>query len=607
MPPKGRFSGAERQATYRRTHRDEVLAQDRIHAARRRAKTRSNPASDAASKTQANRYAAGYRATNAAALARKEMIRRCRKSIDKIGYDAWLQTWRRRHPGEAPPSELGYTEDHPPPASIVVNRDDGNEYDNLEMFAQSRLSRTKLERWTRRREARRVRDLEELEWAQDTAALDAVLVGNAPDGLQGGVDGGNYFLPATASKARMQKTSPLPPSLTTMLLGTEAYNIFFHGAMPSRPVCTPRFYASNEYDPHRDSLYPVAIGEHIGVYTNVDLARQQTDGFPDSQMRSCKGWAGPKGAKIVWIDLCLKYHTHQCPTPTLPDGFFASSPIPGESIAVPPAPISIPAPPPPTIAVGASYDMTCHEVPSSPFETPSSPCPSLVDLPNVSDDERGYDERYAELGAGYKRRYAAAIQSAGLKLEFVATESATPSPHICPRCPPPLVRAERKELSTDISSQLSAMSSRSHSRTSSGSSSSSFSNISSMPDVSPELFASLSQSTMVAPACSPAALPSVLPAVGFDDIRLLLGDADPSEGELAVLQSRLDLHSAPRSNAPLLYAVVGVRGRLFEYRSQAIAAASRRSLFKPVVVGNNHYDKLLDLSFWTPGADGGNF
>ncbi|KAJ7620207.1 hypothetical protein FB45DRAFT_1062561 [Roridomyces roridus] len=173
MPPKGRVSGAERQATYRRTHRDEVLAQDRIHAARRHAKTRSNPASDTASKTQANRYAAGYRATNAAALARKEMIRRCRKSIDKIGYDAWLQTWRRRHPGEAPPSELGYTEDHPPPASIVVNRDDGNEYDNLEMFAQSRLSRTKLERWTRRREARRVRDLEELEWAQDTAALDA--------------------------------------------------------------------------------------------------------------------------------------------------------------------------------------------------------------------------------------------------------------------------------------------------------------------------------------------------------------------------------------------------------------------------------------------------
>ncbi|KAJ7605805.1 hypothetical protein FB45DRAFT_1041883 [Roridomyces roridus] len=194
MPPKDRVSGAERQATYRRTHRDEVLAQDRIHAARRRAKTRSNPTSDATSKIQANQYAAGYREANAATLARKEMIRRCRKSIDKIGYDAWLQTWRRRHPGEPPPLELGHTEDDPPPASIVVSRDDENEYDNLEMFAQSRLSRTKLERWTRRREARRVRDMEELEWAQETAQLDAVLVGNAPDGHQGGVDGGEYFL-----------------------------------------------------------------------------------------------------------------------------------------------------------------------------------------------------------------------------------------------------------------------------------------------------------------------------------------------------------------------------------------------------------------------------
>ncbi|KAJ7610957.1 hypothetical protein FB45DRAFT_1037845 [Roridomyces roridus] len=133
-------------------------------------------------------------ATNAAALARKEMIRRCWKSIDKIGYDAWLQTWRRRHPGESPPSELGHTEDDPPPASIVVSHDDENEYDNLEMFAQSRLSGTKLERWTQRREARHVRDMEELEWAQETAQLDAVLVGNAPDGHQGGVDGGEYFL-----------------------------------------------------------------------------------------------------------------------------------------------------------------------------------------------------------------------------------------------------------------------------------------------------------------------------------------------------------------------------------------------------------------------------
>ncbi|KAJ7612303.1 hypothetical protein FB45DRAFT_875176 [Roridomyces roridus] len=402
-----------------------------------------------------------------------------------------------------------------------------------------------------------------------------------------------------------------------MLLGAEAHNIFFNGAVPSRPVCTPRFYTSNEYDPHRDNLYPVAIGEHIGVYTSVELARQQTDGFPDAQMRSCKGWAGPKGAKIVWIDLCLKYHIHQCPTPTLPDGFFASSPIPGASIPVPPAPI-IPAPPPAIIAVGASYDTTCHEA-------PSSPCPSLVDLPNVSDDERGYNQRYAELGAGYEQRYAAAVQSAGLKLEYdgqdmkelssMLSTMSSPSPnrrsrirtaislHLAEISPSPRSR-ERKQLSTDISSQLSAMSSRSHSRTSSGPSSSSFSNISSMPDVSPELFASLSQSTVVAPASSPAALPSVVPAVGFDDIRLLLGDADPSEGELAVLQSRLDLHSAPRPNAPLLYAVAGVRGRLFEYQSQAILAASRRGILKPTVVAHNHHDKLLEFTFWTH-VDGG--
>ncbi|KAJ7610095.1 hypothetical protein FB45DRAFT_875907 [Roridomyces roridus] len=333
---------------------------------------------------------------------------------------------------------------------------------------------------------------------------------------------------------------------------------------------------------------------------------------PDAQMRSCKGWAGAKGAKIVWIDLCLKYHSHGCPTPTLPDGFFVSSPIPGESMSVPPPP------PPPVIAVGVSYDLTCHKA-------PSSPCPSLVDLPNASDNECGYDQRYAELGAGYERRYTAAIRSAGLKLEYdgqdmkelssLLSTMSSPSPsrrdrictaissHLSKMSPSPRSR-EHQELSTDISSQLSAMSSRSHSRTSSSSSSSSFSNISSMPDVSKQLFASLSQSTVVAPASSPAALPSILPAVGFYDIRLLLGDADPSEGELVVLHLRLNLHSAPRPNAPLLYAVVGVRGRLFEYHSQAIMAASRRGIMKPTVAANNHHDKLLEFTF-CPHIEGG--
>ncbi|KAJ7610959.1 hypothetical protein FB45DRAFT_1037847 [Roridomyces roridus] len=147
------------------------------------------------------------------------------------------------------------------------------------------------------------------------------------------------------------------------------------------------------------------------------------------------------------------------------------------------------------------------------------------------------------------------------------------------------------------------MSSRSHSP--SASSASSFSDISSLPDMSEEQFAWLSQPTVVAPASSPAALPSVLPAVGFDDIRFLLGDADPSEGELTVLQSRLDLHSAPRPNAPLLYAVIGVRGQLFEYYSQAILAASHRGIMKPTVAANNHYDKLLEFTFWTHAESGG--
>ncbi|KAJ7615413.1 hypothetical protein FB45DRAFT_935642 [Roridomyces roridus] len=180
MLSKGRLSGAERQAAYRQRHRDSVLAQGRTHAARRRAKGRSNPTSDATIKAQANQYAAGYRETHRADLAQKERIRRYRKSIDKMGYDAWLQTWQKQHPGETPPSGLQQT---PPSVSVPIPVDDAGEVE------EDDLGQYKLDRSRRRKKEWRLNDLDELEWAKERADLDAVLVGHAPDD-----NDGDYFL-----------------------------------------------------------------------------------------------------------------------------------------------------------------------------------------------------------------------------------------------------------------------------------------------------------------------------------------------------------------------------------------------------------------------------
>ncbi|KAJ7612304.1 hypothetical protein FB45DRAFT_1037225 [Roridomyces roridus] len=234
MSSNGRLSGAQRQAAYRQRHRDDVLAQGRSYAGQRRAKCKNNPASHAAAKIQANQYAVGYRETNRAGLAHKEMIRRCRKSIDKIGYDAWLQTWQRRHPDEPPP--YVHADNNPDDTAPSLSVNDG---DKLEISVESRLSGAKLERYRRIKERHRLADLErlewqqgmaelaalddeeedveedleqcklehyrrrkevrllsdlgELEWAQEMAHLDAVLVGHAADDDQGGVDNGEYF------------------------------------------------------------------------------------------------------------------------------------------------------------------------------------------------------------------------------------------------------------------------------------------------------------------------------------------------------------------------------------------------------------------------------
>ncbi|KAJ7608145.1 hypothetical protein FB45DRAFT_1039807 [Roridomyces roridus] len=173
MPPKARVPAAQRQATYRLNHLEQELARGRTHAARRRAKSKSSPTLDAVAKIQANQYAAGYRATNRARLAQKEMLRHCQKTIDKIGYDAWLDTWQRRHPGQTPPCERGDTQS--PPSMLPPNNDDEVHDVELEELVQSK----------RRKRAQRCNKLEELEtawqeveWAQQLDELEAAGAGS---------------------------------------------------------------------------------------------------------------------------------------------------------------------------------------------------------------------------------------------------------------------------------------------------------------------------------------------------------------------------------------------------------------------------------------------
>ncbi|KAJ7630196.1 hypothetical protein FB45DRAFT_866740 [Roridomyces roridus] len=379
-------------------------------------------------------------------------------------------------------------------------------------------------------------------------------------------------------------------------LGDEANDIYYSGAKPSKVICTPQFYQSEGYKPKRDPLYLVGEGEFRGIFTDNVLAREQTDHYPNSQLRVCKTLVGPQGAKIVWIDLCLKYHSLGCPDPDaagFPEGFTSSSPLPQWA---------------------SLYPNTCQS-------TASSPCPSLIDTPVSDDGDDGrYDQRYSKLAAGYEQRYAAAMASSGKDIpelgsmravydakdikELSSMLSTLPSPsRQSPTC---------GEISSNISSQLSAMSSRStsraHSRSSSGSSS--FSSVS-IPEMSDDMFAMLSQGTVVDPASSQATvvahassqaqLTSVLPAVGYEAISPLLGDADPTEAELSAVRTRLNLHSVPHPDSPLLYAVGGIRGRLFENERDAAAAASRRGMFAPTIVFHNHHDKLLDFTFWGAG------
>ncbi|KAJ7627185.1 hypothetical protein FB45DRAFT_868425 [Roridomyces roridus] len=206
-----------------------------------------------------------------------------------------------------------------------------------------------------------------------------------------------------------------------MLLGQEAHDVFFNGTQPSKPICTPRFFESEGYNDREDPVYLVAVGAQDGIFTDVALARDQTDHYPDSQLRVRKTWVGPKGAKIVWLDLCLKYHARGCPNPTgFPEGFSQSSPFPngitmGPTIAVTPS---------------VSYNTTCGPNSSS---CTSSPCPSLVNAPASDDgndqqgyeqryaaamDDERYDERYATLAAAYDERHAAAILAAGPNLFY---------------------------------------------------------------------------------------------------------------------------------------------------------------------------------------------
>ncbi|KAJ7036052.1 hypothetical protein C8F04DRAFT_1258425 [Mycena alexandri] len=93
----------EALARYRTKNKPELQRKARERMARRRAKLRASPELDAQYKATAREDSARYRAAHGAALAVKQRERRSKRSIAKIGYDKWLEGFKRRCP--TPPSE----------------------------------------------------------------------------------------------------------------------------------------------------------------------------------------------------------------------------------------------------------------------------------------------------------------------------------------------------------------------------------------------------------------------------------------------------------------------------------------------------------------------
>ncbi|KAJ6517166.1 hypothetical protein C8R47DRAFT_1205408 [Mycena vitilis] len=90
----------EAQARYRARHKEELRRKARESMARLRANL--SPHDCAQYRKTAREDGGRYRADNRALLAQKDVLRRARKSIPRIGYDEWCAKYEKRHKRPVP-------------------------------------------------------------------------------------------------------------------------------------------------------------------------------------------------------------------------------------------------------------------------------------------------------------------------------------------------------------------------------------------------------------------------------------------------------------------------------------------------------------------------
>ncbi|KAJ7852860.1 hypothetical protein B0H13DRAFT_2359284 [Mycena leptocephala] len=100
---------------------------------------------------------------------------------------------------------------------------------------------------------------------------------------------------------------------------------------PGQQRCKPRYFPSlgdeDTFDVDGDvdgRFFVVSEGRGTGIFTDVEDANAQTDGFSGWVKRSAKKWTGAIG---IWEDHCDKHHTCGCPPVRMPVGFTHETPV----------------------------------------------------------------------------------------------------------------------------------------------------------------------------------------------------------------------------------------------------------------------------------------
>ncbi|KAK7020039.1 hypothetical protein R3P38DRAFT_3198596 [Favolaschia claudopus] len=154
-----------------------------------------------------------------------------------------------------------------------------------------------------------------------------------------------------------------------------------------RPAYYPRpgsgFEDAAQADRMTNGRFHVVFeGRAIGVYPNPNDANAQTDGWSGQYQRAAKTWEGPNSVENLWDRYCDENHQGGCPTPTLPDGFTASTAVwrhgtrrSARVPAAPPVRAHVPAAQAPNPPRTPQRPRTAGPQLGSPFVVPSSVSP----------------------------------------------------------------------------------------------------------------------------------------------------------------------------------------------------------------------------------------